>query len=104
MDSKAGQALKYQIYQKVKQLNQQRHEISVYWIPGHSNVKRNERANMAAKKQLKAKGFKQHNGPIEPISKSKSVKKRTHSYQCGTTKEQKSEKVKKAVFIFFLKK
>ena len=49
MDIKAGQALKYQIYQKVKQLTQQRHEISVSWIPDHSNIERNKRANMAAK-------------------------------------------------------
>ena len=49
MDCKAGQALKTQIYQKVEQLIQQGHEISVCWVPSHCKVERNERADKAAK-------------------------------------------------------
>lgn len=49
IDSKAGQALKCQIYQKVEQLTRQLHEISVRWVPGHSNMEGNERADVAAK-------------------------------------------------------
>ncbi len=49
MDCKAGQALKAQIYQKVKQLIQQGHEISVCWVPSHCKVEGNERADKAAK-------------------------------------------------------
>ena len=49
MDSKAGQALKAQIYRKVEQLIRQRHEISVCWVPSHSNVEGNEKADTAAK-------------------------------------------------------
>ncbi len=49
MDSKAGQALKSQVYRKVEQLTQQKHKISLRWVPGHSNVEGNEKADMAAK-------------------------------------------------------
>ncbi len=49
MDCKAGQALKTQIYQKVEQLIQQGHEISVCWVPSHCKVERNDRADKAAK-------------------------------------------------------
>ena len=49
MDSSAGQALKIQIYQKADQLTQQGHSISVYWVPGHSGLEGNERADKAAK-------------------------------------------------------
>ena len=49
MDYKAGQALKAQIYQKVEQLIQQGHEISVRWVPGHSKVEGNEMADKAAR-------------------------------------------------------
>ena len=48
-DSAAGQALKMQIYQKAKKLIQQGHEISVRWVPGHSGIEGNERADKAAK-------------------------------------------------------
>lgn len=49
MDNKAGQALKGQIYRKVEQLTQQKHKILVHWVPGHSNVEGNEKADVAAK-------------------------------------------------------
>ena len=49
LDCKAGQALKAQIYQKVEQLIQQRHGISVCWVPIHCKVEGNERAERAAK-------------------------------------------------------
>ncbi len=49
MDSKAGQALKVQIYQKVEQLTRQRHEISLCWVPSHCNIEGNEKADLAAK-------------------------------------------------------
>ncbi len=49
MNNSAGQALKIQIYQKVGQLTQQGHRVSVYWIPGHSGLEGNERADKAAK-------------------------------------------------------
>ena len=49
MDSKEGQALKAQIYQKTKQLVQQRHQISICWFPCHCGIKRNEKADLAAK-------------------------------------------------------
>lgn len=49
MDSKASQALKAQVYQKVEQLVQQRHKISVYWVPSHCGIEGNERADIAAK-------------------------------------------------------
>lgn len=38
-----------QIYQKAKKLAQQGHDISVRWVPGHSGVEGNERADKAAK-------------------------------------------------------
>ncbi len=50
MDCKAGQALKVQIYRKVEWLIQQRHEISLCWIPNHSKVEENEMADKIAKK------------------------------------------------------
>ena len=49
MDCKAGQALKAQIYRKVKQLIQQGHEISLRWVPSHSKVEGNEMADKAAR-------------------------------------------------------
>ncbi len=49
MDCKVGQALKAQIYQKVEQLIQQGHEISVYWVPSHSKIEGNKRADKAAR-------------------------------------------------------
>ena len=49
MDYKVGQALKAQIYQKVEQLIQQGHEISVRWVPGHSKVEGNEMADKVAR-------------------------------------------------------
>ena len=49
MDYKAGQALKAQIYQKVEQLIQQGHEISVRWVPGYSKVERNEMVDKVVK-------------------------------------------------------
>ena len=49
MDSKEGQALKAQIYQKTKQLVQQRHQISICWFPRHCGIERNEKADLAAK-------------------------------------------------------
>ena len=45
----AGQALKLQIYQKAQKLVEQGHSISVAWVPGHSGVEGNERADKAAK-------------------------------------------------------
>ncbi len=53
MDNKAGQALKAQIYQKVEQLVQQQHEISVCWIPSHCGIEGNEKADTAAKEAAK---------------------------------------------------
>ena len=49
MDCKAGQALKAQICQKVKQLIEQGHEISVRWVPSHSKVEGNEMVDKAAR-------------------------------------------------------
>ena len=49
MDSKEGQALKAQIYQKAKQLVQQRHQISICWVPSHCGIEGNEKADLAAK-------------------------------------------------------
>ena len=44
-----GQALKIQIYQKAKKLVQQGHSISIRWVPSHSGVEGNEKADKAAK-------------------------------------------------------
>ena len=41
--------LNHTIYQKAKKLVQQGHDISVRWVPGHSGVEGNERADKAAK-------------------------------------------------------
>jgi len=49
LDCKAGKALKAQIYQKVGQLIQQGHRISVCWIPSHCKVEGNEKADKAAR-------------------------------------------------------
>lgn len=49
MNSKEGQALKAQIYQKAKQLVQQRHQISICWVPSHCGIEGNEKADLAAK-------------------------------------------------------
>ena len=49
MDGKEGQALKAQINQKTKQLVQQRHQISICWVPSHSGIEGNEKADLAAK-------------------------------------------------------
>ncbi len=51
-DSAEGQALKMQIYQKAKKLLQQGYEISVRWVPGHSGIEGNERADKAAKEAV----------------------------------------------------
>ncbi len=48
-DSRAGQALKMQIYEKARQLVQQGHGIFIRWVAGHSGVEGNERADKAAK-------------------------------------------------------
>ena len=45
----AGQALKFQIYQKAQKLVERGHNVSVMWVPGHSGVDGNERADKAAK-------------------------------------------------------
>ena len=37
------------IHQKARKLVQQGHEISVTWVPGHSGVEGNERADKVAK-------------------------------------------------------
>ena len=55
LDYKAGQVLKAQIYRKVGQLIQQKHEILVCWVPSHCKVERNERANKAAKEAVGGK-------------------------------------------------
>ena len=49
IDNKAGQALKAQIYQKVKQLIRQGHEVSICWVPSHCKIEGNDRADQAAK-------------------------------------------------------
>lgn len=41
--------MKMQIYQKAKKLVQQGHDISVRWVPGHSGVEGNEKADKATK-------------------------------------------------------
>lgn len=41
--------MKMQIYEKVQRRVQQRYDISIRWIPGHSKVEGNERADRAAK-------------------------------------------------------
>ena len=41
----AGQALKLQIYQKAQELVERGHSILIRWIPGHSGVEGNERAD-----------------------------------------------------------
>ncbi len=45
----AGQALKLQIYQKAQKLVERGHSIFISWVPGHSAVEGNERADKAAK-------------------------------------------------------
>ena len=45
----AGQALKLQIYQKAQELVERGHSIFIRWIPGHSGVEGNERADKAAR-------------------------------------------------------
>ena len=45
----AGQALKLQMYQKAQELVERGHSIFIRWIPGHSGVEGNERADKAAK-------------------------------------------------------
>lgn len=47
--SSGGQGIKRQIYQKTERLVQQGHDISIRWIPGHSKIEGNERADRAAK-------------------------------------------------------
>ena len=49
MDNKGGQALKAQIYQKTKQLVQQRHKRSICWVSSYCGIKGNEKADLAAK-------------------------------------------------------
>ena len=45
-----GQAIKRQIYQKTERLVQQQgHDISIKWIPGHNKIEGNERADRAAR-------------------------------------------------------
>ena len=55
LDFNASQALKAQIYQKLDQLIQQRHEILVCWVPSHCKVEKNEKADQAAKKAARGK-------------------------------------------------
>ena len=47
--SSGGQALKRQIYQKTEWQVQQGYDISIRWIPGHSKIEGNEKADRAAK-------------------------------------------------------
>ena len=47
--SNAGQALRIQIYKQARQLRAYGGEVIVRWIPGHSGVEGNERADKAAK-------------------------------------------------------
>ncbi len=48
--SKAGQALKIQIYKQARQLRAYGGEVIVRWIPSYGGVDRNERADKVAKK------------------------------------------------------
>ena len=50
MDNSESKVLKIQIYQKLSWLTQQRHKLSVYWIPSQIGPERNEKADKAAKK------------------------------------------------------
>lgn len=45
----AGQALKLQIYQTAEKLVKRGHSDLIRWVPGHSTVERNDRANKVAK-------------------------------------------------------
>lgn len=48
----ADQALKTQIHHKTKLLIQQRHKILVCWVPSHSDLGGNKKANAATKMLL----------------------------------------------------
>ncbi len=48
--SNVGQTLRIQIYKQARQLRAYGREVIVRWIPGHSRVEGNERADKAAKK------------------------------------------------------
>ena len=49
MDNKADQALKVQIYQKLEQMGQQKHEILLCWVPNYCNIEGNKKVELAAK-------------------------------------------------------
>ena len=51
----AVQALKLQIYQKAQEVVEQGPRISIRWIPGHTGVEGNKRANRAAKEAASGK-------------------------------------------------
>lgn len=54
-DYMVGQVLKARIYQKVKQLMQQKYEFSVRWVSSHCKVEENKRANKGAKEAARRK-------------------------------------------------
>lgn len=49
MDDRECQALKTQIYHKTELLIQQGHKVSIFWVPSHSGLEGNEKADEAAK-------------------------------------------------------
>ena len=100
MDCKAGQALKTQIYQKVEQLIQQGHEISVCWVPSHCKVERNERADKAAKEAAGRERIQ--TARWTSLTHDESLKRKVTTAGMAQTKDKKARKSEERVLCSFL--
>ena len=54
--SQENRFLRSQVYQKTEKLQQTGHHIQFRWVPGHSGLKGNERANLAARDRAERGG------------------------------------------------
>ena len=102
--SSGSQALKMQIYQKIEQLVQQGHNISIKWVPGHNKMKEiKEQIELPRKRPVKEK-YEQPDKPAWHMSSDKSRKRKSCRFISGIRKKPGNERVISEVSIFLVLK